>query len=116
MTKLVDRAYLICSLAERAYLICSNMALRNKEINELNKVFHEKYHYPKWVINQVLNEVEEKYKTSVNNVSKESQVSSVTDLKRHLLILLYQGQKGGFIIKSMKKRLKLCYQIMSKQI
>ena len=75
MTKLVDREYLICSLVERAYLICSNIALRNKEIDDLNKVFHKKSHYPKWVINQVLNEVEEKHKTSVNNVSKESQVS-----------------------------------------
>ena len=53
-----------------------------------------------------MNEVEEKHKTSANNVSEESKVSPVTDLKRHLLILLYQGQKGGFLIKSLRKRLK----------
>ena len=45
-----------------------------------------------------MNEVEEKHKTSVNNVSEESQVSPVTDLKRHLLVLPYQGQKDDFII------------------
>ena len=53
-----------------------------------------------------MNEVEEKHKTNANNVSEESKVSPVTDLKRHLLILLYQGQKGGFLIKSLRKRLK----------
>ena len=53
-----------------------------------------------------MNEVEEMHKTNVNKVSQESQVSPVTDLKRHLLLLPYQGQKGDLIIKSMKKRLK----------
>ena len=62
--------------------------------------------YRKWVLNQLLNEVEEKHKTSLNNVSKKSQVSAVTDLKRHLLVLPYQDQNDNFIIKSMKKRLK----------
>ena len=56
--------------------------------------------------NQVLHEVEEKHKTSVNNVSKESKGSPVTDLKRHRLVLPYQGQKGNFIVKSMRKRSK----------
>ena len=56
--------------------------------------------------NQVLHEVEEKHKTSVNNVSEECKGSPVTDLKRHLLVLPYQGQKGDFIIKSMRKRSK----------
>ena len=77
------------TLAERAYLICSSIALSKKEIDHLKKVFHEKNDYPKWVIHQVLNEVEEKHKTSVNDVSKESKVSPVTDLKLYLLILPY---------------------------
>ena len=94
------------TLVDRAYLICSNIALTKKEIDHLEKVFHEKNDYPKWVTNQVLNVVEEKHKTSVNKVSEESQVSPVTNVKRHLLALPCQGQKGDFIIKSMKKRLK----------
>ena len=53
-----------------------------------------------------MNEAEEKHKTSVNNISNESKASAVIDLKRHLLVLPYQGQKGDFIIKSMRKRLK----------
>ena len=93
------------TLVVRSYLICSN-TLRKKEIDHLKKVFHEKNDYPKWVINQVLNEVEEKHQTSVNNVSEESQVSPVTELKRHLLVLPYQGQKGEFVMKSMKEILK----------
>ena len=53
-----------------------------------------------------MNEAEEKHKTSVNNVSEESQVSPVSDLKRHFLVLPYQGPKGDFIIKPTKKRFK----------
>ena len=70
----------------------------------------------KWDINHVLNEVEEKHKISVNNFSEESQVFPVTDLKRHLLVLPYQGQKSNFIIKSMKKRLKALLPDMSKRM
>ena len=78
------------------------------EINQnRKKVCHEKNDYPKWVINQVLNKVAEEHKTSENNVSEETQVSPVTDLKCHLLVLPCQVQKGDFIIKSMKKRLKI---------
>ena len=94
------------TLADCAYLICSSIAFRNKESNHLKKVFHEKNDYPKWIFNKVLNEVEEKYKTSVNNVSEESKIFPVTDLKHYLLVLPYQGQKSDFIIKSMRKRLK----------
>ena len=46
-----------------------------------------------------MNEVEEKHKTNVNNVSKESQAFHVIELKRHRLVLLYQGQKVDFIAK-----------------
>ena len=53
-----------------------------------------------------MNEVEEKRKTRVHDVSEELKVSPVTDLKCHLLVLPYQGQKGDFTIKSMRKRLK----------
>ena len=94
------------TLAHRGYLIYSSIAISKKEIDHLKKVFDEKNDYPKWIINQVLNEVEEKLKTSVNNVSEESKVSPETDLKQHLLVLPYQGQKGDFIIKSARKRLK----------
>ena len=87
------------TLVDRTYVICSNITLRKKEMDHLKKFFHEKDDCSKWVINQVLNEVEEKHKTSVNDVSEESQVSPVTDLKRHLLVLPYQGRKGNFFIK-----------------
>ena len=81
---------------DRAYLICSNVALRKKEINYLKKVFHEKNNYLKLVINQFLNEIEEKQKSGVYLVN---------DLKRHLLVLPYQDHKNDFIINSMEKKL-----------
>ena len=56
-----------------------------------------------------MNEVEEKDSTKVNNVSEESKVSSVTDLKCYLLVLPCEGQKDDFIIKSMRKKLKTLF-------
>ena len=50
---------------DRAYLICLNFALIKKEIDCLKKIFNETNDYPKWVITQVLNEVEEKRKTCI---------------------------------------------------
>ena len=38
--------------------------------------------------------------------TNEWEVSLVTNLKCDLIILLYQGQRDDFIIKSIKKRLK----------
>ena len=52
-----------------------------------------------------MNKAEEKHKASVN-VTEESQISPVTGLKRYLLVLLYEGQNGDFIIKLMNERLK----------
>ena len=84
------------TLVDRAYFICSNIALRKKEIDHLKKVFHEKNDYPNWVINQLLNEVEENHKTSVNNVSEERQVSPVTDLKLHLFSITIARSERRF--------------------
>ena len=49
-------------LVHRVYLTCSNFTRRRKEIDHLMKTFHEKNDYPKWLINKVLNKVEEKQK------------------------------------------------------
>ena len=83
---------------DHAYVICSNFALRKKEIGHLKKVFPEKNDYPKWVINQVLHEVEEKHKTSVNNVNEELQVSPVTNLKPHVLVLPYRKVRKAILL------------------
>ena len=55
------------------------------------------------VINQVLNKVEEKHKTSVNNVSEESKVSPVTDLKHLLVLWFYDKINEGKIENSVTR-------------
>ena len=94
------------TLVDHAYLICSNFALSNKEIDHVKKVFLKKSDYHKWPFNHVLNEVEEKCKTSVNNISEGAKVSRLTGLKYHSLVSKYKGQGDDFNIKSMKKTLK----------
>ena len=36
---------------------------------------------------------------------------SANEVKSHLLLLPYQGQKGDFVLKSMRKRLKTLFVI-----
>ena len=96
-------------MVDYAYLICSSSELRKKEIQHLNQVFHEKNDYPKWVINQVVEQVEAKHRTvrHINNLAMDvEQPSATNEEKSHLLLLPYQGQKGDFVLKSMTKRLK----------
>ena len=45
-----------------------------------------KKYYLKQVMNQILNRADKNYKTDIDNINEESQVSLVTDLKHHLLV------------------------------
>ena len=70
----------------------------------MKQVFHEKNDYPKWVINQVTEHVEAKHRnvTRNNNLTMDDFEQS----NSHLLLLSYEGPKGDFVLKSMRKRLK----------
>ena len=87
----------IKTLIHRAHLICSSPELRKQEIQHLKQVFHEKNDYPKWVINQIVEQVEAKHRTVIHSNSLPmndfEQPSAANEEKRHLVLLLYQGQK-----------------------
>ena len=76
----------------------------------MKQVFHEKNDYPKCVINQVVEQVEAKYRTVMhgNNLPMDDfeQPSAKNEKKNHLLLLSYQEQKGNFASNSTRKRLK----------
>ena len=97
-------------LIDCASLICSSHELRKQEIQHLKQVFHVKNDYPKWVISQVVEQVETKHRTVIhsNNLLKDDseQPSATNEEKSHLLLLPYQGQKCDFALKLMRKRLK----------
>ena len=102
------------TLINRAYLICSSRELRKQEIQHLKQVFHKKNDYPKWVINQVVEQVEAKQRTVMhsNNLPMDDfEQPSANEVKSHLLLLPYKGQKGNFVLKSMRKRLKTLFVI-----
>ena len=87
------------------------MSFGNKN---LKQVFHKKNDYPKWVINQVVQQVEAKQRTVMhsNNLPMDNfEQPSANEVKSHLLLLPYQGQKGDFVLKSMRKRLKTLFVI-----
>ena len=89
------------SLIERAMLICSTEELVNEESKHLEKVFLEKNHFPKWVIRNVMNEVNIRNPISIDNNTPVEKIEQ----KRHLLILPYQGDRGNTLVKSLQKRL-----------
>ena len=74
----------------------------------MKQVFHEKNDYPKWVINQVVEQVEAKHQTVIHSdlPMDDFEQPATNEEKSHLLLLPYQGQKGDFTLKSMRRRLK----------
>ena len=74
----------------------------------MKQVFHEKNDYPKWVINQVVEQVEAKHQTVIHSdlPMDDFEQPATNEEKSHLLLLPYQGQKGDFMLKLMRRRLK----------
>ena len=101
------------TLVERAYIVCSTEDFLDKELKYLEKVFHENNNYPKYVIKQILQQSYDEHKeqeldmTKTNlNLNDVVEKKNVHEEKQHLLLVPYQGKKGDFVIKSMKKRMK----------
>ena len=105
------------TLAERAYLIFSTDELRNRELEHTEKVFYENNNYPKYLIKQFVQEISEQDNNetngtdnSNNNIDSDNISSmnneSVTLEKQPLLVLPYQGKKGGHVLKSLKKGMR----------
>ena len=99
------------TLVQDNYLVCSTETHLKEELTHLEKVFIEKNNYPKYVINQVFTQVKEEHKNrTYNNNIKNSIAVPITleneNEKQHLLTIPYQGEKGDYLIKSMKRNLK----------
>ena len=74
----------------------------------LEKVYHEKSNYPKYIIKQILHKDFEEYsrKNATNTTLDRQNEKKHTTEKKHMLVLPCQSKKGDFIIKSMKKRFR----------
>ena len=100
------------TLVERAYIGCSTEDFLDKELKYLEKVFHENNNHLRYVIKQILQQSYEENKEQeldMTNMKLNLNVveeRNVNEEKQHLLLVPYQGKKGDFVIKSMKKRMK----------
>ena len=101
------------ALVERAYTACSTKDFLDKKLKYLQKVFHENNNYPNYVIKQILQQSydehrEQKLDMANTNLKLNDEVEkrNVIEENQHLLLVPYQGKKGDFVIKSMKKRMK----------
>ena len=99
------------TLVQRAYFVCSTETYLKEELTHLEKVFIEKNNYPKNVIKQVFTQVKEERRNRNYNSNMKNSIEVPITLenkneKRHLLIIPYQGEKGDYLIKSMKKKLE----------
>ena len=88
------------TLVRRAHINCSTEKHLKEELNHIRKTFNEINDYPHWVTTKVFNEVKE-----MTPSEKEIQVKEDenTNMKNHLLVLPYQGEKGTNIVYSMKR-------------
>ena len=104
------------TLVLRAYNISSDEYLK-EELDYISKVFHENNKYPLWVIHKVLNEVKQQQLQYEQQHQAQHQIQEDTypvengELQVHLndpaknnfLLLPYKGQKGEYIMNSMKR-------------
>ena len=91
------------TLIKRAYLICSSEKHLVDELKRLKYVFEKHNNFPKWVIYQLLSEVQWE-DANIRRLIQDNQ--NEVNKTPHLLVLSYAGSKGEKIIKSMKNSLK----------
>ena len=90
-------------MIKRAYLICSSGKHLVDELKHLEYIFEKYNNFPKWVIDQLLSEVQ----SEDSNISSSIQYNQNDVIKTaHLLVLPYAGLKGKKLTKSMKNSLK----------
>ena len=99
------------TLVQRAYLVCSTETYLKEELAHLEKDFIEKNNYAKYVINQVFIQVKEErknrnYNSNMKNILSVHITLENKNEKRHLITIPYQGEKGNYLIKPMKRNLK----------
>ena len=97
------------TLTQRAYIICSTAELLDTELKYLEKVFVEKNNYLKWVIRQIFTQVK-----FINDSNSSPLIIETIEvpaneneivIKKHMLLLPYQGDKGIGLTKSFKRNL-----------
>ena len=78
-----------------------------KELNYIEKVFRVDNKYPNWVIKKVLHQVKQKQQQHQQQQQQEKhhhqQITVDAAGKNHFLLLPYKGEKGEYLIRSMKK-------------
>ena len=96
------------TIVERAYIVCSTNELLQMELKYLEKVFHETNNYPQHIIKQILKQVqdEQNQQNVTVPIAATADETKTNGKKEHLLLVPYQGKKGDYVIKSMKKRMK----------
>ena len=85
------------TLVRRGHVNWSTKKYLEDELKHIRKTFNEINNYPHWVITKVFKET--------TSLEKGNQIDEATDKnsKNHLLILPYKGEKGAYIINSMKR-------------
>ena len=91
------------TLVEQAYVICSTDQLLERELKYLEKVFHEKNNYPKYIVKPILDKALEEHsrKNATNTILDEQNQTEHTTEKKHMLVLPYQGKKADFTLRAL---------------
>ena len=96
------------TLLECVYIVWSTNGVLQNELKYLVRVFHDTNNYLHYVIKKILKQVQDEKNQQNDNV----QTAAIPDerntnrKKEHFLLVPYQGKKGDYVIKSMKKRMK----------
>ena len=93
-------------MIKRDYLICPLKKHLVDELKHLECVFEKYNNFLKWVIDQLLSEVQsEDYNMRSSIQDNQNDVNKIA----HLLVLPYAVSEGEKLIKSVKNSMKWCY-------
>ena len=96
------------TLVYRPYFVCSNNQHPESELNYLRKVFDNFNSYPHWFITKVIIDVKNDFTKQIVTPTShiETTDSENNNIRKPIVILLYAGEKGCILIKSLKKNLQ----------
>ena len=94
------------SIISRAFDICSNEELLHIEIEVIKKEFLQKNGYPKWVFDQIYQDIKNKKNVVTDTVPTVDNLNVDTDEKRvHIISVPYKGDRGQKLMQSLDNTL-----------
>ena len=92
-------------LFRRAFIVCSSPDAREREITFLKKVFRGINGYPSRVVNDAIDEVQQKYEQNTSTLVVPDEVVVEESVTKPTIVIPYKGKEGEKIVRQFRRAL-----------